>query len=626
MSAATLTVRRSPRHHLSPLPSLAGTSPPHPTPPLSRSSFFATHGAKRIVKGVRRASKGTPAASKSHGTAGEGGEAKAPADREDENGGTSEGTGEGAVGRSDEAAEGGTGRATASSSSGALPSLLSHIVIGPSFTYTTSDPSSSKFTFTPSASSFSDSPETTFTASPPSPSSSCTCTKRSSHSTSPNPHLFPSPERIKKRKLRHRYFRSDALFSSPSSPPSASQPRPRPLGRSLSASGASWWPSASRQAESRFAPAEEEWTGSGEEWEKAAEEELALSFSSFGLSSSSPENSALHPSPPVRPTLPRSFSSPASLGHRPPSFSLSPPPEKPQQEEHDAAALKRLLLKNLRMRMASEGGTSKAGEAGLRFKKWVVYNAFTRRQRELDSLSLGSPEDDYTSSSSSDDSLGGVDAGDLSAFFAGDDEDMGEGGGDFCSFLSSTEHGDANAGLPDPPALLASQQALAAMFDGVEQEHQQVQEEEEDYPSFGSSFFLPVPLPLPSLDETSAKTEEQATPRTMADFSLSPSSSSSSFTSSSFTSPSSAPSSSSAPVRPGMKRTMSLPNVPYSSSTSSSTSSPSSSSFYDTDHDYDFDTTSSSGEVAGAAGGGWTAQVVVCEGCVEETARQRALV
>jgi hypothetical protein len=59
------------------------------------------------------------------------------------------------------------------------------------------------------------------------------------------------------------------------------------------------------------------------------------------------------------------------MGLRPPVLEPFTPSEAAQDSsaELDAAALKQLLLKNLRLRLQSEGGTSKNGEAGLRFKK-----------------------------------------------------------------------------------------------------------------------------------------------------------------------------------------------------------------------------------------------------------------
>lgn len=42
-----------------------------------------------------------------------------------------------------------------------------------------------------------------------------------------------------------------------------------------------------------------------------------------------------------------------------------------EQVELEGPALKKALLLNLRARMASDGGTSKGAEAGLRFKKCV---------------------------------------------------------------------------------------------------------------------------------------------------------------------------------------------------------------------------------------------------------------
>ncbi|BGP20614.1 hypothetical protein JCM10213v2_008777 [Rhodosporidiobolus nylandii] len=212
----------------------------------------------------------------------------------------------------------------------------------------------------------------------------CSCGgKRDASAPTANPHL-PSPERLKKRKLRHSFFRSEALFSPPTSP-SARQ-------RSKTPSTSAWWPSVSRNygdgAQSRFAPREEEWTGDEGGW--VAQLAGVFSTVSLGVSPASPPPPA--PAPVRPPPPPRSFSSPASLGPRPPSF--SPPPEAPAPEEAplEGPALKQLLLRNLRARLAAEGGTSTGAAAALRFKKWVVYNSFCRRQLEHEGAHLSSPE------------------------------------------------------------------------------------------------------------------------------------------------------------------------------------------------------------------------------------------
>ncbi|GAA6020759.1 hypothetical protein JCM10207_002014 [Rhodosporidiobolus poonsookiae] len=272
---------------------------------------------------------------------------------------------------------------------GLLPSLLAHLPALPTFSCDTSAPA---FTFSAPFGNWlrSASPPEPSHASSSSPSAACTCaTKRDSSSSSPNPHL-PSPERTKKKKVHHRFIRDPLLLAGPAksaaaSPVSTSASPARSPSRTPSTS--SWWPSVSRSfgqgVESRLGPAEEEWTGDGGGWVA----QLSLRLNSLDVSSSETGDATNvppgEPGHPMRPPLHgRSFSSPAILGLRPPVLE---PFQSTTAEQASPAlegpALKQLLLRNLRERLASEGGTSKAGEAGLRFKKWVVWNSFTRRQR-----------------------------------------------------------------------------------------------------------------------------------------------------------------------------------------------------------------------------------------------------
>ncbi|GAA5927378.1 hypothetical protein JCM3775_002530 [Rhodotorula graminis] len=75
-----------------------------------------------------------------------------------------------------------------------------------------------------------------------------------------------------------------------------------------------------------------------------------------------------------------------------------------QQQQLEGPALKKALLLNLRARMASDGGTSKGAEAGLRFKKWVVWNAWRARANESQPQVVDAGADSTLDSSSSDDS------------------------------------------------------------------------------------------------------------------------------------------------------------------------------------------------------------------------------
>ncbi|GAA5836258.1 hypothetical protein JCM11251_001445 [Rhodosporidiobolus azoricus] len=397
-----------------------------------------------------------------------------------------------------------------------------------------------------------------------------------------NSHL-PFPERTKKRKVRHQYFRSSSLFTPPS--PSAFPTTTRPSTAGDTPSAPRWWPSVSRSygqgQESRFAPKEEEWTGDGEGWVA----KLSLRLDSLDISPEledpSSETSTLYPagrrhpqSAPSRPVPIRSASSPAWLGQRIPLYEVSPPPamtEEPKQVELEGPALKQVLLKNLRSRLASEGGTSKAGEAGLRFKKWVVWNSFNRRQRELFSPPSSSEEeydDDHLYSSdietdtvadAADEELG-FDFG--SAIFASplDGSDKAEAilmqeDFDF-STASGLVGGDDE--LPTPPQEVSfADDPLAALAS------------EDDSPFIGTTGGL-----LPAFD-------------------LSLSSSSSGYDNGDAT-PQSSCSGAGVSARPGLRRTTSLPNVPFSSPTSSTAAS-------------------------GATQGGWAAvqasgMAVACEG------------
>ncbi|GAA5883994.1 hypothetical protein JCM6882_002095 [Rhodosporidiobolus microsporus] len=427
-----------------------------------------------------------------------------------------------------------------------LPSLLAHLSASPLFACAPST-SPTSFTFAPPPLAGANYPTLSAAPSSPSPSSSsCTCTspKRPSSSPSTNAHV-PSPERTKKRKIRHGFFRSSSLFTPPSPSPSPSAPssaRPRSAGEGTTPP--SWWPSVSRSfgqgTESRFAPKEEEWTGNGEGWVA----QLSLQLTSLSVSPEPVEETPSFlgdenggPRRPraglARPTPTRSSSSPAWLGQRAASVFEVAQPEPPQAlVELEGPALKQVLLKNLRARLTAEGGTSKAGEAGLRFKKWVVWNSFNRRQREL-----------FSPSSSSDS-------------FEGDDDHFGDGDGDadddleldfadaiFGSTPAGQEEQSGDAAmsmlmqedfdfapsseeLPTPPDGIA-EDPLAALSGGGNED--------------GSSAAFTALLPAFELPLASPTDEADSTPRSLA-------------------------------PRPGLRRTTSLPNVSLSSSLSSSSS------------------------------------------------------
>lgn len=212
-------------------------------------------------------------------------------------------------------------------------------------------------------------------------------------SVGPHPHLL---ERTKKRKLFHRFFRSESLLAGPAAPappptlglgPGLALPRSQPP--DASKKQPTWWPSVSRSMgegrESRLGPAECEWVGEGDNWLSR----LQLRFGGTPAGGSregtgpdsdereiagkdSDERAGVGPrtrsggvvaSNGGKSRRNRSASSPATftptdyhLHHHPQSVPGAPP-------------LKQHLLAVLRMRLSEGGSTSRGGEAGLRFKK-----------------------------------------------------------------------------------------------------------------------------------------------------------------------------------------------------------------------------------------------------------------
>ncbi|GAA5897756.1 hypothetical protein JCM5296_000873 [Sporobolomyces johnsonii] len=295
---------------------------------------------------------------------------------------------------------------SSSSATNRLPALLSHLSLYPTFPPPTVESCAcAAFSFSSSSSS------TSYVSRPtsnPAPIDAFKLAADHTHAgfskrptSTPDAHL-PSPERLKKRKLLHRFIRSEALLSGPPSPAhSSSGQRSSPTRPPLDLVPA-WWPSVSRcfgeGVESRFAPSEEEWTGRAEGWE------AKLSWSSRRgegalRSETGIRRADFWSAQPSRPLPLRAASSPASIGHGP-----APSPDEPPRaaEQPTGPALKQLLLSNLRARLASEGGTSRAGEAGLRFKKWVVFNAWQSRTKQhlCDDVELEDDDDDLLFDSS----------------------------------------------------------------------------------------------------------------------------------------------------------------------------------------------------------------------------------
>uniref|UniRef100_A0A0K3CUI9 BY PROTMAP: gi/647402561/emb/CDR48794.1/ RHTO0S20e01508g1_1 [Rhodosporidium toruloides] n=1 Tax=Rhodotorula toruloides TaxID=5286 RepID=A0A0K3CUI9_RHOTO len=277
----------------------------------------------------------------------------------------------------------------------------------------------------------------------------CTCgTKRASSAAIPHPHV-PDPANTKKRKVRHSHFRSEALFAGPPSPTK------RPRSRSTSAS--TWWPSVSLShgegRESRFAPSEEVWTGSGAGWTS----QLAQRFSSLRIRSGSssskrarqersrsrsrsrgrgrdPTTTRRDRPRDVRPRMPgRAASSPSVFGVSGLKTPYTWPPTPPTTMELEGPALKKILLANLRTRMANGGSGSTAAEVGLRFAVW---NAWNRRPQEpLDEV-------DEPEAEPAPEVHGAYD----SALFSDDDDDA-----------DNPDTVDDELALPDPPAELVNE-------------------------------------------------------------------------------------------------------------------------------------------------------------------------
>ncbi|GAA5938490.1 hypothetical protein JCM1841_006041 [Sporobolomyces salmonicolor] len=316
-----------------------------------------------------------------------------PAERADELVGTADSTG--------------VPPSSSSSATNRLPALLSHLSLYPTFRLPTLESCiCATFSFSPSSSS------TSYVSRPtPNQAGIDTCESAGDQSYSesskrptstPNAHL-PSPERLKKRKLLHRFIRSEALLSGPPSPAHSSRVQRSSPTKRQSDLVPAWWPSVSRcfgeGVESRFAPSEEEWTGRAEGWE------AKLSWNSRRGEGAPRNQAGMHRAhfwlaQPSRPLPLRSASSPASIGH----FRPAPPPDEPPRaaEQLTGPALKQLLMSNLRARLASEGGTSRAGEAGLKFKKWVVFNAWQSRTKQhlCNDVELEDDDDDLPFDSS----------------------------------------------------------------------------------------------------------------------------------------------------------------------------------------------------------------------------------
>lgn len=192
---------------------------------------------------------------------------------------------------------------------------------------------------------------------------------------SPHPHLF---SRTKKLKLAHRFYRSEALLAGPSSSPSFSPPLP-PFSPPLSPPKSvytpnhprrppSWWPSVSRSGgdgtESRMGPDEACWVGEGDGWVDRVQLRLGGEREGGGKGKGKGNEVGLAGG--------RREVGGTMMGRTRSSRSLSSPPAFVHSVVQGAPPLKQHLLAVLRMRLSEGGGSSKGGEAGLRFKKCVL--------------------------------------------------------------------------------------------------------------------------------------------------------------------------------------------------------------------------------------------------------------
>ncbi|BGP52075.1 hypothetical protein JCM10450v2_008046 [Rhodotorula kratochvilovae] len=394
----TAAVRRSPRQHVPPLPlaqrtpSPAGSAAPRTPLPAATPPSALRHTSR--LSGAGTAQGGSSLPGQGAGALGDSCDcAGLPSTGADKASGAAQGTlpssgaHDGIPARS--ALDGAGPRRSTS-----LPSLLAHLTTAPPFGLSNDAPAA--------LATFHTSPPATYRFPTLSPPQSSTSKRPSSHAT-PDPHI-PSATHLKKRKVRHRFLRSDLLLCGP--PPSSPEKRPR----ARTPASAPWWPSVSRShgegTPSRFsreAAPEAHECGTGDGWAAqlvwrfgglrlAPPGERAREGRGGGRRSRSrgrsrergaggrgrrEEDPAAAAAGGARPSMPsRANSSPAVFGASGLRTVYEGPPAAQQQEELEGPALKKALLTNLRARMASDGGTSKGAEASLRFKKWAVWNAW----------------------------------------------------------------------------------------------------------------------------------------------------------------------------------------------------------------------------------------------------------
>lgn len=194
---------------------------------------------------------------------------------------------------------------------------------------------------------------------------------------------FDNLSRTKKTKLRHLHFRSGLILSTPVFYSTTNSTMPITPDSRLRATSACFipsnpqprWISSPASVEGRassLCPNENRWTGTGQGWQqhpaggKVFYPWMAQQSPSPYHTASSPQpfnHHLVHPQPQIYPVNHVAMYPPRII-HRPAPVS-------------QAAPLKAQLLTILRMR--SNMGP---GEASLRFRKWVFWNAWTRREHQ----------------------------------------------------------------------------------------------------------------------------------------------------------------------------------------------------------------------------------------------------
>ncbi|SCV74781.1 BQ2448_7810 [Microbotryum intermedium] len=292
--------------------------------------------------------------------------------------------------------------------------------------------------------------------SPSSPLRSTTCPERTSTKRAPATTLPSEGKRsaedcvhltmrCKKMKLSHAFYRCGSLFyrcpPTPATSSALTSTRPPPAEVAAAPTStvtprkyipqttrrlSSWWASVSRHGGdarvSRMCPDEAIWvTNAGSEWQspkwqtlwsQRVKDNKTEDTASSGLSSNLDGTASSNELSSTVSKPPKGFSK-FSFRSRP-SRSVSSPPDWTPPTSHSHAnpsgehnfpwtplPLKQHLLAVLRARSAENGGSSRGGDAGLKFKKWVIWNHWSRRGR---SERIGVEEGEFDGIDDSDDS------------------------------------------------------------------------------------------------------------------------------------------------------------------------------------------------------------------------------